>query len=68
VNPPAETILYVQVQKPTFDLVGVVLSSLGLAGICALIALALGVAYGVTAILRRRRVEPVPALLSLHLQ
>jgi len=68
VNPPAETVLYVQVQKPTFDLVGVVLSSLGLAGICALVALSLGIAYGVATIVRRRRgFEPLPRCLSLNL-
>jgi hypothetical protein len=63
------TVLYVRVQKPTFDLVGVVLSSLGLAGLCAVIALFLGAALGVATILRRRRgLEPLPATVSLHLQ
>jgi ABC-type spermidine/putrescine transport system permease subunit II len=58
----------VQVQKPTFDLVGVVLSSLGLAGICAIVAFVLGVAFGLTAIVRRRRGNgPLPACVSLHL-
>jgi hypothetical protein len=68
VNPPAQTVLYVHVQKPTFDLVGVILSSMGIAGLCALVALCLGITYGVATILRRRRVEPLPTLVSLHLQ
>jgi ABC-type dipeptide/oligopeptide/nickel transport system permease component len=48
--------------------VGVVLSSLGLAGICALIALVLGITLGIATIVRRRRVEPLPRCLSLDLQ
>jgi hypothetical protein len=61
----ASTIIYVRVQKPTFDLVGVVLSSLGLAGICAVVALFLGAALGVATIVRRRRgIEPLPATLQ----
>jgi hypothetical protein len=51
--------LYVRVERPVFDLVGVVLSSLGLAGICAATALVLGIALGVSVILRRRRHPPV---------
>ena len=38
---------------------GVVLSSLGLAGICAVVALVLGIALGVVFIVRRRRQAPV---------
>jgi hypothetical protein len=51
----AETVTWVNVPKPTLDLVGVVLYSLGLAGICALVALALGLALGVAFIVRARR-------------
>jgi len=54
----AQSVTWVKVQKPTFDLVGVVLTSLGLAGVCAAIALACGIALGVGFILRRRRVPP----------
>jgi hypothetical protein len=61
-------ITWVKVEKPTFDLVGVVLSSLGLAGLCALIALVLGVAWGLATILRRRHRAPLSwADHSLHL-
>jgi ABC-type spermidine/putrescine transport system permease subunit II len=58
VNPPEAT-LFVRVERPTFDLVGVVLSSLGIAGICAATALVLGVALGISKVLRRKRHPPL---------
>ena len=63
-----ENITWVKVDRPVFDLVGVVLSSLGLAGICAGVALGLGTALGIGFILRRRR-EPrdFAERMSLHL-
>ena len=51
--------LFVRVERPTFDLVGVVLSSLSIAGICAVTALVLGIVLGVSSILRRRRHPPI---------
>ena len=51
--------LFVRVERPVFDLVGVVLSSLGIAGICAATALVLGIALGVSRILRRRKHPPM---------
>jgi hypothetical protein len=64
----AETVTWIKVEKPVFDLVGVVLYSLGLAGLCAGIALALGIALGVSFIVRARRspAGDTPAVL-LHL-
>jgi hypothetical protein len=61
-------ITWVKVPRPTFDLVGVVLSSLGLAGICAGVALGLGTALGIGFIVRRR-LEPrdLADRMSLHL-
>jgi len=53
-----ETITWVKVQKPTFDLVGVVLSSLGIAAVCVGVALAFGSLLGLGFILRRRRFPP----------
>lgn len=50
--------LFVKVERPTFDLVGVVLSSMSIAGICAASALLLGLATGISVILRRRRHPP----------
>jgi hypothetical protein len=50
-----QNVTWIKVEKPVFDLVGVVLYSLGLAGLCAIIALALGSALGVVFIVRSRR-------------
>jgi hypothetical protein len=52
----APSITWVKVQKPVFDLVGVVLGSFALAGACVLVALAFGIALGLGFILHRRRV------------
>jgi hypothetical protein len=57
VQTPTPTV-WVTVERPTFDLVGVVLSSLGIAGICAAAALVLGIVLGVSFVLRRRRRPP----------
>jgi hypothetical protein len=63
-----ETITWIKVDKPTFDLVGVVLSSLGLAGICAAVTLTLGAALGIGFIVRGRRAPaPLAERISLHL-
>jgi hypothetical protein len=65
---PPPRITWVKFEKPTFDLVGVVLGSLGLAGLCALVALTLGIAWGLAIILIRRRQEPISCIdHSLHL-
>lgn len=47
--------LWVKVERPTFDLVGVIVSSLSIAGLCAVTALLLGIAAGISIIVRRRR-------------
>lgn len=63
-----EAVTWIKVDRPTFDLVGVVLSSLGLAGICAAVALGLGTVLGVGFIVRGRRAPSTFAdRLSLHL-
>jgi len=62
-------ITWIKVEKPTFDLVGVVLGSFKLAGAMLVVALLLGILGGVLFVLRRRRVtsaSPADAL-SLHL-
>ena len=51
----AETVTWIKVDRPVFDLVGVVLNSFGLAAICAGIALGLGTALGISFIVRERR-------------
>ena len=64
----AESVTWIKVPRPTFDLVGVVLSSLGLAGICAGVALSLGTVLGVGFIVRGRRApQSLAERLSLHL-
>jgi ABC-type spermidine/putrescine transport system permease subunit II len=68
-NPqPPPDVSWVHVQKPTFDLVGVVLSSFGIAGICAAVALVLGIALGVFLIARaRRQADPLHGRVTLRL-
>ena len=62
-------ITWIKVEKPTFDLVGVVLGSFKLAGALLVAALLLGVLGGLLFVLRRRRIGSAgPAGgLSLHL-
>jgi hypothetical protein len=63
---PAVT--WIKVEKPTFDLVGVVLGSFRLAGILLVMAFALGIVFGAVLIRSRRR-HLLPPLddVSLHL-
>jgi hypothetical protein len=63
---PAVT--WVKVEKPTFDLVGVVLGSFQLAGILLALALVLGLVFGGSLIFARRRSVRAPLDdVSLHL-
>lgn len=63
---PAVT--WIKVEKPTFDLVGVVLGSFKLAGILLVVAFALGVVFGLSLIFSRRRLSRPPLDdVSLHL-
>jgi hypothetical protein len=63
---PAVT--WIKVEKPTFDLVGVVLGSFRLAGALLVLALVLGVVFGAALIRSRRRVPRTPLdAVSLHL-
>jgi hypothetical protein len=52
---PGESVMWIKVTKPTFDLVGVLLSSLGLTTILVGVAVVLGVVFGLSLIIRRRR-------------
>jgi hypothetical protein len=52
---PGESVIWIKVTKPTFDLMGVVLSSLGITGILVAVAILLGAAFGLSLILKRRR-------------
>jgi hypothetical protein len=53
--PPPGDITWIKVEKPLFDLVGVVLSSFKIAGLVAGTALVLGGLLGALLILRHRR-------------
>lgn len=58
-------ITWVKVERPVFDLPGVILSSLGIAGLCALVSIVLGSCFGAILIRRaaaRRRLEADPDL------
>ena len=64
----AQAVTWIKVEKPSFDLVGVVLGSFQLAGILLLAALVLGLVFGTALVIARRR--PSPGALddvSLHL-
>ncbi len=52
---PGESIVWIKVAKPTFDLVGVLMSSLGLTTVLVGVALVMGVVFGLSLIIRRRR-------------
>jgi hypothetical protein len=61
-------ITWIKVEKPTFDLLGLVLGSFKLAGVLLLVAIALGLILGASLILSRRRPAAPPLDdVSLHL-
>jgi hypothetical protein len=63
---PAVT--WIKVEKPTLDLVGVVLGSFHLAGALLVVAVILGAFFGAVLIRSRRRPQPTPMdQVSLHL-
>ena len=60
-------VTWVHVEKPVFDLAGVLVSSLRMAGLCALLAALLGALLGVLLIRRsRRRLEAAGLDLTLR--
>jgi ABC-type spermidine/putrescine transport system permease subunit II len=60
-------VTWIKVDKPSFDLVGVVLSSFRLAGILLVLALALGLLLGGALLRSRRRTATPLDSVSLHL-
>jgi hypothetical protein len=62
-----QSVTWIKVQKPTFDLVGVVLGAFSLAGVLLAIAFGLGIAFGVVLVLRGRSRARLCEDTSLHL-
>lgn len=62
----AEVVTWIKVEKPVFDLVGVVLGSFTAAGLLVAAALVLGTAAGVL-LIRRRRHQTQSAATRLEL-
>jgi hypothetical protein len=60
-------VTWIKVEKPTFDLVGVVLGSFRLAGVLLLLALGLGLLLGGALLRSRRRTATPLESVSLHL-
>ena len=53
-----ETITWIKVQKPTFNLIGVIVGALAVTGVLVLCAVVLGVLLGIITIIRRQRRSP----------
>jgi hypothetical protein len=60
-------VIWIRLEKPTFDLIGVVLSSFGITGICVGVALALGACWGLVLIRRGRQRTPFHSDVALGL-
>ena len=60
-------VTWIKVEKPTFDLTGVVLGSFRLAGTLLFVALALGLLFG-AALVRARRRQPETPLDAVSLR
>jgi hypothetical protein len=60
-------VIWIRLEKPTFDLIGVILSSFGITGICIGIAAVLGGCWGFVLIRRGRSRIPFEAETSLRL-
>lgn len=66
-NPAHHAITWIKVERPTFDLVGVIVSSFELTGLLLVFAVALGVLLGLSLILRRRS-SGLPAIDAISLR
>jgi hypothetical protein len=64
---PGESVIWIKVSRPTFDLAGVLVSSLGFTSILAAFALLLGAAIAFSWILRRRHDDPAEGLEAVSL-
>ena len=66
-NPADHAITWIKVEKPTFDLVGVLVSSFELTGLLLLFAVAVGILLGLSLIFRRRQ-SGLPAIDAISLR
>ena len=66
-NPADHAITWIKVERPTFDLVGVIVSSFELTGMLLLLAVAVGLLLGLSLILRRRH-SGLPAIDAISLR
>jgi hypothetical protein len=66
-NPPSHAITWIKIEKPTFDLVGVVLGSFELTGFLLVAAVGLGVLLGLS-LIRRRQVAAATPLDAVSLK
>ena len=64
---PFSDVLWIRLEKPTFDLIGVVLSSFGITAICAGVAIVFGACWGIVLIRRSRERVPFEPELALGL-
>ena len=65
---PAGNVIWVRVEKPVFDLIGVFISSFTFTGICVLVALLLGGLWDAILIRRSRDRDPLEGQGRLHLE
>lgn len=66
--PPAEIVTWIKVDKPVFDLFGVIVSSFTLVALLVGFSLVLGGVFGVLRIRRFQRTPPTTTDLHLRLQ
>jgi hypothetical protein len=64
----AESVTWVKVERPSFDLAGVLISSLQITGGLLIVALVLGTVFGLTLVWRRRKQSSHLDPVSLRLQ
>jgi hypothetical protein len=66
-NPADHAITWIKVERPTFDLVGVIVSSFELTGMLLVLAVVVGLLLGLSLILRRRH-GGLPAIDAISLR
>jgi hypothetical protein len=64
----ADSVTWIKVERPSFDLAGVLISSLEITGSLLVIAFVMGTFFGLTLLWRRRRQSSCLDPVSLRLQ